>query len=78
MEHPVVYLARVTKFLDYLIQEHGDYLFLGFVFLCLPVIAWIVVRRRKHLVHDIPVVIPPLGNAPRREPEPPLFGEHPD
>lgn len=80
MEHPVVYVARVTRFLDYLIQEHGDYLFLGFVFLCLPVITWIVVRRRKRPVHDIPVVILPLGNAPRREPdpEPPLFGEHPD
>lgn len=80
MEHPVVYVARVTKFLDHLIQEHGEYLFVGFVFLCLIIITWIVVRRRKRPVHDVPVVILPLGNAPRREPdpEPPLFEEHPD
>ena len=80
MEHPVSYVARVTKFLDHLIQEHGEYLFVGFVFLCLLIIAWIVVRRRKRPVHEVPVVILPLGNPPRREPdpEPPPFEEHPD
>ena len=80
MEHPVVYVARVTKFLDQLIQEHGEYLFVGFVFVCLLIITWIVVRRRKRPVHDVPVVILPLGNAPRREPdpEPQPFEEHPD
>ena len=80
MEHPVVYVARVTKFLDQLIQEHGVYLFVGFVFLCLLLIVWMVVRRRKRPVHEVPVVILSLGNAPKREPdpEPPLFEEHPD
>jgi hypothetical protein len=80
MEHPVFYLTRVTRFLDRLVQEHGEYLFVGFVFLCLIIIAWIVVRRRKRPVHDVPVVILPLGNAPRREPdtEPPPFEEHHD
>ena len=80
MEHPVSYVARVTRFLDYLIQEHGDYLFVGLVFLCLLIIAWIVVRRRKGPVHEVPVVILPLGHAPQREPdpEPPPFEEHPD
>jgi hypothetical protein len=31
-------------------------------------------------VHDVPVVILPLGDAPRREPDPesPLFEEQPD
>ena len=24
MQHPVFYVARVTKFLDEMIQEHGD------------------------------------------------------
>ena len=80
MEHPVSYVARVTKFLDRVIQEHGEYLFVGFVFLCLVIIAWIIMRRRKRPVHDVPVVILPLSNPPRREPdpEPPLFEEHPD
>jgi hypothetical protein len=80
MEHPVVYVARATKFLDSLIQENGDYLFVGFVFLSLLVIVWMLARRRKRPVHEIPVVILPLGNAPRREPdpEPPPFEDHPD
>jgi hypothetical protein len=78
MEHPVVYVARATKFLDALIHEHGDYLFVGFVFLCLLVIVWIAARRRRNPVHEIPVVILPLGSAPRREPDPdpPPFEEH--
>ena len=80
MEHPVEIIARITKALDRLIQDHGDYLFVGFVFLCLFAIAWIFMRRRKRPVHDVPVVILPLGDAPRREPdsEPPPFEEHPD
>lgn len=80
MEHPVEYVARATRYLDSLIHEQGDYLFGGLVFLCLLGIGWMFARRRKPPVHEIPVVILPLGNAPRREPdpEPPLFEEHPD
>jgi cobalamin biosynthesis protein CobD/CbiB len=80
MEHPVVYVARVIKFLDRIIQELGEYLFVGFVLLCLLLIAWMIARCRKHPVHEVAVVILPLGNAPRREPdpEPPLYEEHPD
>lgn len=70
MEHPVLYLARVTKFLDGLIAEHGHYLFMGFVFLCIALLIWMIIRRRARPVHDISVVILPLGHAPRREPEP--------
>ena len=80
MEHPVQYLARGTKFLDGLIQEYGDYLFVGFAFFSVVLIAWIFGRRRKHPVHDISVVILPLGHAPKRdvEPEPLLFEERTD
>jgi hypothetical protein len=37
-------------------------------------------RRRKHPVHEISVVILPLGLPPKREssPEPVLFREHSD
>jgi LPXTG-motif cell wall-anchored protein len=78
MEHPVKYLERVTRSLDQLIEDQGIYLFLGFTWLCLGIIAWIFVRRRKHATHNISVHIVPLCPAPRREPEqdPPPFEEH--
>jgi hypothetical protein len=80
MEHPVLYLARVTKFLDGLIAEHGHYLFMGFAFFCFVLLVWMFTRRRTRQVHDISVVILPLGHAPRREhePEPVLFRESSD
>jgi cbb3-type cytochrome oxidase subunit 3 len=80
MDHPVFYVGRAGKFLKLLIQEHGDYLFFGFTIFCLLVIVWMFMRRRRHPVHEVPVVILPLGNAPRRESEPeqPLFGEQID
>lgn len=80
MQHPVFYLARVTKFLDRLIQEQGDYLFAAFVVVCAVVLVWMFTRRRKHPVHEMSVVILPLGHAPKRDPqpEPVLFREHSD
>ena len=51
-------------------QEHGYYLFMGFVVLCFAA-AGLDVHPPPHApVHDISVVILPLGHAPRREPEP--------
>jgi hypothetical protein len=80
MEHPVLYLARVTKFLDGLIAEQGHYLFMGFAVLCFVLLVWMFTRRRKQPVHDFHVVILPLGHAPKREPEtePVLFRESQD
>jgi hypothetical protein len=80
MEHPVLYLARVTKFLDGIIEEHGHYLFMGFAFFCIAFLVWMLTRRRTRPVHGISVVILPLGHAPRREhePEPVLFRETSD
>ncbi|HPV81468.1 MAG TPA: hypothetical protein PK866_00010 [Nitrospira sp.] len=70
MEHPVQYLTVVTKFLDRMIEEHGDRLFVAFGFVCLAVIAWILIRKRRHPVNDFRVVILPFNIAPRRETEP--------
>lgn len=70
MEHPSQYVLQVTRFLDGLIEEHGHYLFMGFAVLCLVLLVWMFTRRRKQPVQDFPVVILPLGHAPKREPEP--------
>lgn len=67
MQHPVFYLARVTKFLDAMIQDHGDYLFAGFVVVCAVVLVWMFTRTRKRPVREMSVVILPLGSAPKRE-----------
>ncbi|MCI0745437.1 MAG: hypothetical protein L0Y58_08540 [Verrucomicrobia subdivision 3 bacterium] len=80
MTHPIEYLSRVTDFLDLLIRVYGDYLFMGFAYLCLFLLAWIFLRRRKRPVHDFPVMILPLDTGRRREPEPQpsLFETHSD
>jgi len=43
---------------------------MGFAVLCFVMLVWMFTRRRKQPVHDFPVVILPLGHAPKREPEP--------
>ena len=75
MTHPIEYLSRVTKFLDFMIREYGDCLFIGFVYLCLFILAWMFLRRRKGPVHDVRVVILPLylGRKTKPEPEPSPF-----
>lgn len=80
MQHPVFYVARVTKFLDEMIQEHGEYLFMGLVVVCAVVLVWMFTRTRKRPVHEMSVVILPLGLPPRQqpEPEPILFRDEPE
>ena len=74
MEHPVQYVARLTRFLDRLIQDHGDYLFVAVGFICLFLIAWILCRRRKPPL--IWVVI--LGQPPKRDAARPSYEKHSD
>lgn len=70
MEHPAQYVLQVTRFLDGIIEEHGHYLFMGFAAFCFVLLVWMFTRRRKRTVRDFPVVVLPLGHAPKREPEP--------
>ena len=71
MQHPVVYLERVTKFLDFLIQEYGDYLFVAFFFVCLLFLAWFFARRRTYRGNGgISMVIFPVGHTTGNKPEP--------
>ena len=70
MEHPVFYLARVTKFLDSLIREHGDYLFVAFFYFCVAFLVWMFIRRRKRPAQPTStVVVLPFGIGAKREPE---------
>ena len=84
MAHSTAYVLRVTKFLDFLIQEYGHLLFIGFGYVCLFILAWIFLRRRKGPVHDVRVVILPLylgrktEPEPERSPFPPPFESHDD
>ena len=80
MEHPSQYVLKATRVLDGIIAEHGFYLFMGFAVLCFLLLVWMFTRRRTRPVHDISVVILPLGHAPKREPEPEavLFRESSD
>ena len=80
MQHPVQHLTVVTKFLDRLIEEEGDRLFMAFAFIALGLIAWILLRPRKHPVQDFRIIILPFGIAPRRDTERLIdpFDDHPD
>jgi len=55
-------------------------LFAAFVVVCAVVLVWMFTRRRKRPVHEMSVVILPLGHAPKRDPqpEPVLFRGHSD
>ena len=70
MEHPNADVLSVTKFLDFLIQEYGHLLFIWFGYVCLFILAWIFLRRRKGPVHDVRVVILPLYLGRKSEPKP--------
>lgn len=73
MEHPVFYVARATKFLDKMIQEHGVYLYFGLVIASAVVIVWMFTRTRKHPVKEMSVVILPLGLPPKQQSEPEMI-----
>jgi hypothetical protein len=73
-------LDPVFHFLDGIIAEYGDYLFLAFVWLSLLVLAWLFsggLRRKfpnqPHVRAGIGIVIRPPGP----QPTPIIFHEHP-
>ena len=72
-------LDPVFHFLDGIVAEYGDYLFLAFVWLSLLVLAWVFsggLRRkfpnRPHVHAGIGIVIQPPGP----QPTPIIFHEH--
>lgn len=72
--HPIQMLDPVFKFLDTVIDDYGLYLFMGFVYVAIPFLVWVLcggLRRRllkgKPMSHVPPVIIIHL---PGRPPEP--------
>jgi hypothetical protein len=78
MDHPVVYVAHRTKFLDSLIQEQGVNLFVWLVFLCLLVIVWIFACQRKRPIQGLQVArhLPGIAPGPKPDPESLAWEEH--
>lgn len=67
--HPVQILAPVFRFLDNVVHEHGDLLYVLFVYIAIPLVAWLLGRRsgRKKVKHGhtfVLVVRPPAQPPP--------------
>jgi len=78
MDHPVVYVAHGTKFLDSLIQEPGVNFVVWLVILCLLVIIWILARQRKRTIQGLQVarLFPGIAPGPEPDPETSAWEEH--
>lgn len=71
--HPIQVFDPVFEFLDRLIRDHGDILFMVFVYAAIPFLVWVLcggLRRKllkgKPMPHVLPVigVHIPLGRTP--------------
>jgi len=87
--HPIQMLDPVFKFLDRVIDDHGLYLFVGFVYVAVPFLVWVLcggLRRRllngKPMPQVPPIIVIPLPGRPPQPPETfnpfPPYHERPD
>ena len=74
--HPVQMLDPVFRFLDGMIEDYGLYLFMGFVYVAIPFLVWVLcggLRRRllkgRPMTHVPPVIVIPLPGRPPQPPE---------
>jgi hypothetical protein len=76
---PVYLLKPVFDFLDGLIRDQGDRLFMVFAYLCFAVIGWILSGglRRKSSWQNSGITIPIILIRPPMQPPPlaPIIGE---
>jgi hypothetical protein len=75
---PIYLLKPVFNFLDGLIRDQGDRLYLGFFYVCLGVIGWILSGGlRKQVRRDSASIIPfiVIGSPMEPPPLPPIIGE---
>ena len=80
--HPVQMLDPVFRFLDGMIEDYGLYLFMGFVYVAIPFLVWVLcggLRRTlfngKSVPHLPTVIIIPLPGRPPQSPE--VFNQFP-
>jgi hypothetical protein len=73
---PIYLLEPVFHWLDGLIHEHGDYMYMVLVYVSLPLVVWILsggLRRRfpqRHTITVIPIiVIQPTTTPPPLPPD---------
>lgn len=70
--HPVYLLEPVFHFLERMIHEHGDILYMLFVYFAIPFIAWLLGRRsgRKKVKrgHTFVLVVRPPAQSPQVPP----------
>ena len=64
------------EFLDTVIEDYGLYLFMGFVYVAIPFLVWVLcggLRRRllkgRPMTHVPPVIVIPLPGRPPQPPE---------
>jgi hypothetical protein len=74
--HPVQMLDPVFDFLDTVIEDYGLYLFMGFAYVAIPFLVWVLcggLRRAlfkgKSVPHLPPVIVIPLPGRPLQPPE---------
>jgi hypothetical protein len=67
MEHPIHYLRPVLEFLEHLIRDQGDYLFIGLVYACMIFLAWYLVQPKPHPAKEYRIVILPRWGNSRQE-----------
>jgi hypothetical protein len=79
---PIYLLKPVFNFLDHLIRDEGDRLYVVFGYVCLFVIAWILrggLRRRLSRPNSrvtIPIIV--ILPSVQPPPLPPIIGEQPE
>jgi hypothetical protein len=71
-DDPIYLLEPVFHWLDWLIQEDGDYLYMALVYISLPLIAWILSDglRGRHTRHPHTATIPVIVIRQTVEPPP--------
>jgi hypothetical protein len=69
---PVLLLQPVFHFIDRMIQEHGDVLYMLFVYVAIPLLAWMLGRRSQRKKtkarHTFILVIRPPAQPPALPP----------
>jgi hypothetical protein len=80
--HPVQLLEPLFHFLDRMIQDHGDVLYIVLVYVSIPLIAWILNGglRRKSSGQTSGITVPIIVIRPPSPPPPlpPAIGESPE